>query len=318
VPPQVANSFKGACPSLEPGIGSLPSERGGGSLPGMGDRNTSHHAPTHTSTEFDFAAAHRNGAATAATAATSAPHPAQHLHRPPAPAPAQPPAPAPPAKTAPADPLQASVETLKEMFPDVGHESIRMILSNCGSDLEQAANQLSDRPQARSFPYQQVSASPQRATHASAARIGQDIFLDWDMGEVQYYLIIGYLGTGWSGFTYNNDDIKTGQGALLKILYDLDAVREPVPHKRSFTASRTDKGVHAVCLLIQTPMRQIKYGREEEFVRRVNGALERHGGPNKNMRVFAVSMTPTELLSQRDKLEIRDRESCRTPRPLDP
>ena len=103
------------------------------------------------------------------------------------------------------------------------------------------------------------------------------------MGEVQYYLIIGYLGTGWSGFTYNNDDIKTGQGALLKILYDLDAVASPRPHPKSFTASRTDKGVHAVCLLIQTPMRQIKYGHEGEFVKRVNGELLKNGAPHKKI-----------------------------------
>ena len=64
-----------------------------------------------------------------------------------------------------------------------------------------------------------------------------------------------------------------------------------------------------MCLLVQTPMRQIQYRCEGEFVARVNRELQKRGAPHKNMRVFAVSMTPPELLA-RDGLDIRD-ASCR-------
>ena len=88
--------------------------------------------------------------------------------------------------------------------------------------------------------------------HSSILQRGpRAIFHEWDLGEVQYYLIIGYLGTGWAGFqvwfTFEkspvnmekspvrprrdlltwalqwNENIDTGQGALLKLLYDMDA-----------------------------------------------------------------------------------------------
>jgi hypothetical protein len=45
--------------------------------------------------------------------------------------------------------VQDNVAMLKDMFPDIGHESIREILHNCNGDIQAAANTLSDRPQAK-------------------------------------------------------------------------------------------------------------------------------------------------------------------------
>ena len=212
------------------------------------------------------------------------------------------------------------VGMLKDMFPDVGVDAIRQILYNCGGNLSEAANQLSDRSQRpvnNWSPAPSTNASPHKTWQAAGPRgpgsRGQrELFADWEMGEVQYYIVIGYLGTGWHGFQYNRE-METGQGALHKLLFDLNAVRSPIPNEgrtTTFTASRTDKGVHAAGLLIQTPLRQILYGREHEFVDRLNQELQRRGAPHKSMRVFAVKQTPRELLHTRDPLELRD-WSCR-------
>jgi tRNA pseudouridine(38-40) synthase len=205
--------------------------------------------------------------------------------------------------------VQDNVAMLKDMFPDIGHESIRQILHNCNGDIQEAANTLSDRPQAKASSNWSYAPSPQKVVAAPRHRT-DNLYMDWAFGEVSYYLVIGYLGTGWAGFQFN-DNIDTGQGALLCVLKDLDAVRSHKPDpNHTFTASRTDKGVHAVCLLLQIPMRQIKYGAESAFVKRVNSELQSRGAPHKNMHLFSVMMTPKELLDSRDRLNIRD-WSCR-------
>lgn len=208
--------------------------------------------------------------------------------------------------------MSANVAMLQEMFPAVGPEAIRQILSNHKGNLEEAANELSDRPPAKpsnNWSCSSPAASPQKPAPPERSRARTEIFLDWSMGEVQYYLLVGYLGTGWAGFQFN-ENIDTGQGALLKLLFDMDAVRSPKPHTMTFTASRTDKGVHAVCLLLQTPMRQMMYGRETEFVNRVNSELQKRGAPHKNMCMFGVRMTPRELLDPNNHLDIRH-PTCR-------
>ena len=124
---------------------------------------------------------------------------------------------------------------LQEMFPDVSEESIRQRLVNCGGILEVAANQLTDRK------YVQYKAAVVPPRKSSLFRDK-----DWSGEESQYYLVVGYLGTGWAGFQFN-DNIDTGQGALLQVLYDLDAVRTPRPHANAFMTSRTDKTPFAKC-----------------------------------------------------------------------
>ncbi len=44
-------------------------------------------------------------------------------------------------------------------------------------------------------------------------------------------------------------------------------------------------------------------------MKRVNGELLKNGAPHKNMRMFDVAMTPPDLLSPQNKLEIRDRKT---------
>ena len=284
------------------------------------DYKGSGNASPDTSTEFEFAIA-ANGAAGAAHCRAG-----WQLHagpgqstRAPAPMPQQVtlqpslqrPLPQQPAQQQ--DITLANVATLQDMFPGVGAAPIRQILSNFNGNLEEAANHLSDCPQPKPTnnwsSTTSVTASPQKSAAPERSRARPDIFLDWSMGEVQYYLLIGYLGTGWAGFQFNAN-IDTGQGALLKLLYDMDAVASPKPHAMTFTASRTDKGVHAVCLLLQTPMRQMMYGREDEFVARVNSELQKRGAPHKNMHMFGVRMTPRELLDLNNPLDIRN-PTCR-------
>lgn len=294
------------------GAGPGGSMRGGG-MPCVGnaftgfpldasnDRTSGNDSPD-TSTEFEFAMGSMGALALGAGVPQRRGGGSAHLAGPgPSAASASPPS------SAPA--VQGNVEMLKEMFPDIGHESIRQILHNCNGDIAEAANELSDRPQARPSSNWSYAPSPQKVA-APARQRNDNLYLDWSIGEVSYYLVIGYLGTGWAGFQFN-DNIDTGQGALLGVLKDMDAVRSHKPDaSHTFTASRTDKGVHAVCLLLQQPMRQIKYGAEGEFVKRVNAELQRRGAPHKNMHLFSVMMTPKEYLDPRDHLNIRE-WSCR-------
>jgi tRNA pseudouridine(38-40) synthase len=271
------------------------------------DKASAGHASPDTSTEFEFSVAAGGSAAGAGGSGGGA---AQRLA----------------GVSAASDPIYRQVATLLEMFPNVGADCIRHILHNCSGDIEKAANQLSDRPLARSAsnsPFVAnagappgAGASPAKAKASSTlARMDKVIFHDWDMAPqgVQYYMVIGYLGTGWAGFQFNENN-STGQGALFRLLYDMEAVKSPRPHEKyTFTASRTDKGVHAVCLMMQTPLRQIMYGRENEFVNRINLKIQERGAADKcmtNMRVFAVMMTPRELLNSHDLLDIRD-NTCR-------
>ncbi|KAJ1482024.1 pseudouridine synthase [Baffinella frigidus] len=128
----------------------------------------------------------------------------------------------------------------------------------------------------------------------------------------QHLMLVGYIGSGFSGFQASQDDnVKTVQGELLKALHRVGALPHydttrllhgellkalhrvgALPHYDTtdcYMSSRTDKGVHASQLLVQVPMHALRGGKKAAFLAAVDVPMHALRSGKKQAFLAAVA-----------------------------